>query len=605
MSESMRERPPCSIKDGCGKSRVCSEGVLTKTQNRLISSATANYAPFCETSCRSSKPARSSSELRDAMPSVNSPGFAKRPVSNGLPVSVMKGTCKTPFSGSSNLKGLKGWNVVAGPARGVYNSVSDAFPQESAQSYRDFRPASVTKSTHRVSTAERALLVGVGWKRAPRFPGMPAGEQGRENLSELVELARSAGADVAGTVFQLREAADPATLVGRGKLDEIRAEATAHKAPLIIFDSNLSPIQQRNIETATDRRVIDRTQLILDIFARHARSREGQLQVELAQLNYLLPRLTGKGTAMSRLGGKSGGGGAGGAGGGAGRIGVRGPGEKKLETDRRRIRDRVRKIEISIDEVRKQRALRREARNAVPLGTIALVGYTNAGKSTLFNALSRAEVLVSSRMFATLDPTIRALRFPSNRRVLVSDTVGFIRDLPKGLLTAFRATLEEVQEASLILHVSDVSNPHHEELDGEVEKILRELGVDGRPRLPVLNKMDRLTPEERKAVTNGAGKCADTGNAPVLVSALTGDGIEELLRRMDAEMPTDPLVTLSIRMPLAEGRTLAMIHALGRVLHSEIDDSHMRLDAEVPASIAKRLRLKDYSVEETFPRAVS
>jgi GTP-binding protein HflX len=425
---------------------------------------------------------------------------------------------------------------------------------------------------------------------------MPAGEQGRESLSELVELARSAGAQIASTVFQMRDTADPATLVGRGKLDEIRAEATAHKAALIIFDSNLSPVQQRNIEEATERRVIDRTQLILDIFARHARSREGQLQVELAQLNYMLPRLTGKGTAMSRLGGKSGAGGAGGAGGGAGRIGVRGPGEKKLETDRRRIRDRVRKIQTSIDEVRQQRALRREARNAVPLGTIALVGYTNAGKSTLFNALSRADVLVSSRMFATLDPTIRALRLPSNRRVLVSDTVGFIRDLPKGLLTAFRATLEEVQEAALILHVSDVSNPHHDELDHEVDKILRELGVDGRPRLRVLNKMDRLAPEDRKAITNGA---------PVLVSALTGEGIEELLRRMDAEMPTDPVETLSIRLPLAEGRTLAMIHALGRVLRSEIDDSHMRLDAEVPASIAKRLRLKEYAVKGTSPRVLS
>jgi len=426
---------------------------------------------------------------------------------------------------------------------------------------------------------------------------MPAGEQGRESLLELVELARSAGAEIAGTVFQMRDAADPATLVGRGKLDEIRAEATAHKAPLIIFDSNLSPVQQRNIEEATECRVIDRTQLILDIFARHARSREGQLQVELAQLNYMLPRLTGKGTAMSRLGGKSGGG-------GAGRIGVRGPGEKKLETDRRRIRDRVRKIETSIDAVRKQRALRREARNAVPLGTIALVGYTNAGKSTLFNALSRAEVLVSPRMFATLDPTIRALRLPSNRRVLVSDTVGFIRDLPKGLLTAFRATLEEVQQAALILHVSDVSNPHHDELDEEVDKILRELGVDGRPRLRVLNKMDRLTPEDRKAITNGVERSASAGGAPVLVSALAGEGIEEMLRRMDAEMPTDPVVTLSIRLPLAEGRTLALIHALGRVLHSEIDDSHMRLDAEVPASIAKSLRLKEYAVEEPF-RALS
>ena len=251
-------------------------------------------------------------------------------------------------------------------------------------------------------------------------------------------------------------------------------------------------MQQRNIEEATERRVIDRTQLILDIFAKHARSREGQLQVELAQLNYMLPRLTGRGTQMSRLGGKSGGGGSGGAGGGAGRIGVRGPGEKKLETDRRRIRDRVRRIRESIDEVRKQRALRREARNAVPLGTVTLVGYTNAGKSTLFNALSRAEVLVSSRMFATLDPTVRAIRLPSNRRILVSDTVGFIRELPKGLITAFRATLEEVQEAALLLQVSDISNPQHDELDEEVEKILDELGVMGTPRLRVFNKVDQL-----------------------------------------------------------------------------------------------------------------
>src|SRR5260221_1134476 len=231
--------------------------------------------------------------------------------------------------------------------------------QTRASPHDDSRPISVTKYQNQVTSAERALLVGVGWKRAPRFPGMPAGEQGRESLTELIELARSAGAEIAGTVFQMRDAADPATLVGRGKLDEIRAEATAHKAPLIIFDSNLSPMQQRNIEQATERRVIDRTQLILDIFARHSRSREGQVQVELAQLNYILPRLTGKGTAMSRLGGKSGGGGAGGASGGKGRSRVRGPGEKKLETDRRRIRDRLRKIEISIRQVRQQPALRR------------------------------------------------------------------------------------------------------------------------------------------------------------------------------------------------------------------------------------------------------
>jgi GTPase len=455
------------------------------------------------------------------------------------------------------------------------------------------------KNPQQVEVSERALLVGVGWKRLARFPGVPAGEAERESLGELVELARSAGAQIAGTVFQMRDAADPATLVGRGKLDEIRAEATARRAPLIIFDTNLSPMQQRNIEAATDRRVIDRTQLILDIFARHARSREGQLQVELAQLNYLLPRLTGHGVAMSRLGGKSG------AGGGAGRIGVRGPGEKKLETDRRRIRDRVSRIQASIDDVRKQRALRREVRNAVPLGTVAIVGYTNAGKSTLFNALSHAEVLVSSRMFATLDPTVRALRLPSGRRVLVSDTVGFIRDLPKGLLTAFRATLEEVQEAALILHISDVSSPHHEELDQEVRKILSELGVADRPLLHVLNKIDRLAPEQREALENSLLNTRNGNSAPLLVSALTGQGLDELLRRMDDALPVDPLVSLSLRLPLAEGRTLALIHALGRVLHSEVDDSHMRLEVEAPASVVRRLRLDDLARRGTSRLAVS
>jgi GTPase len=459
------------------------------------------------------------------------------------------------------------------------------------------------KTPHQTAVSERALLVGVTWKRARRIPGMPAGEQGRESLAELVELARSAGAEVAGTVYQVRDSADPATLVGRGKLDEIRAEAIAHKAPLIIFDGDLSPVQQRNIEAATECRVIDRTQLILDIFARHARSREGQLQVELAQLNYMLPRLTGRGVAMSRLGGKSGGGGAGGAGGGAGRIGVRGPGEKKLETDRRRIRDRVSKIRAGIEQVRKQRAQRREARNAVPLGTIALVGYTNAGKSTLFNALSRAEVLVSSRMFATLDPTIRAVRLPSHRRVLVSDTVGFIRDLPKGLLTAFRATLEEVQEAALILHVSDVSNPQHDELDDEVDKILNELGVAGRPKLRVLNKVDLLTPEQKDTLESTVAKCADNG--PVLVSGMTGAGIDELLRRIDVALPVDPVITLSLRLPLAEGRTLALVHALGRVLNSAVEDSHMLMEAEVPVSVAKRLRLSQYAAHGTSRLALT
>jgi GTPase len=450
------------------------------------------------------------------------------------------------------------------------------------------------KTPQSTAASERVLLVGVTFKRAKRIPAHMAAELGQDSLDELVELARSAGAHVAGTIHQVRDVADSATLVGRGKLDEIRAEATAHKAELIIFDGNLSPTQQRNIEESTERRVIDRTQLILDIFAKHARSREGQLQVELAQLDYMLPRLAGRGVAMSRLGGKSGGGGSGGAGGGAGRIGVRGPGEKKLETDRRRIRDRIAKIKKAIDEVRKQRSLRRDARSAVPLGTVALVGYTNAGKSTLFNALSHAEVLVSSRMFATLDPTIRAIRLPSNRRVLVSDTVGFIRDLPKGLLTAFRATLEEVQEAAVILHVSDVSNPHHDELDEEVDKILGELGVNGRPIVRVLNKVDLLSPLLKETLESSVARA--NGAGPVLVSAKTGKGIDELLKRVDALLPIDPVVTLSLRMPMTEGRTLALVHAMGKVLDSIVEDSHMRMVAEVPESIARRLRLNQYLV---------
>jgi GTP-binding protein HflX len=300
---------------------------------------------------------------------------------------------------------------------------------------------------------------------------------------------------------------------------------------------------------------------------------------------------------MSRLGGKSGGGGTGGTGGGAGRIGVRGPGEKKLETDRRRIRDRVTKIEKNIEGVRKQRALRREARNSVPLGTIALVGYTNAGKSTLFNALSCAEVLVSSRMFATLDPTIRALRLTSGRRVLLSDTVGFIRALPKGLLNAFRATLEEVQESALIVHVSDISSAHHQELDEAVNKILAELGVAGRPTLHVWNKVDLLSPEEKRDWQKSVANPADTS---VFVSAVTGEGLDELLRRMDDALPADPVVKLSLRLPLAESRALAMVHALGQVFHSEVEDSNMLLEAEVPVSIARRLKLQNFAVNGTF-----
>src|ERR1700674_3362385 len=424
------------------------------------------------------------------------------------------------------------------------------------------------KTTSPTESRERVLLVGVGLKRASHVLGVDAGEAERASLAELAELARSAGAHVAGSVFQMRDKIDPATVIGRGKIEEVKIEAQLHKAPLVIFDRNLTPTQLRNLEAGTDCRVIDRTQLILDIFARHARSREGQLQVELAQLNYMLPRLAGSAKELSRQ---------------AGGIGTRGPGEQKIETDRRRIRDRVSKVTKSIESIRKQRSLRRQARQAVPLGAVALVGYTNAGKSTLFNSLSRAGVLVSSKMFATLDPTVRAVRLPSNRRVLLSDTVGFIRDLPPGLIAAFRATLEEVQESALLLLVTDISNPHHTEQDAEVEKILKELGVADRPRLHVLNKIDRLAPE-LAAASNG-------NHNSVLVSGLTGAGLDELLARVDSAMPVDPVLHINFEIPLKDGRTIALVHALGRVLHSEVNGTAMAMEAELPTSVARRLRI--------------
>jgi GTPase len=427
------------------------------------------------------------------------------------------------------------------------------------------------KTAQPVDRRERVLLVGVTLKRRVRgTPGGPA-VPSRDSLDELEELARSAGANIVGSLLQVRDVLDPATLVGRGKLDEIRTEAQARSVPLVIVDHDLTPVQLRNMEKGTDCRVIDRTQLILDIFATHARTREGQLQVELAQLNYLLPRLTGSGQELSRLGGG---------------IGTRGPGEQKLETDRRRIRERVGKIQAAIETVRRQRTTRRRARQAVPLGMIAFVGYTNAGKSTLFNALTHAGVLTSANMFATLDPTIRAVRLPSKRRVLLSDTVGFLRDLPSGLIAAFRATLEEVQEAAVILHVSDISNPHHAEQDAEVLKVLRELGVQDRPRLHVLNKMDRLSEEDKKLLTEPNGH----GQNNVFTSATTGEGLEDLLARIDSAMSVDPIVKLRLRMPLADGRHLSIVQARGRVLHSEIVDGHYLLEAELPQSAVRRLQ---------------
>jgi GTPase len=427
------------------------------------------------------------------------------------------------------------------------------------------------KMAQSANRTERVLLVGVSVKGRVRAPGGQAAATTRDSMAELKELAESAGAEVAGELLQTRESLDPATLVGRGKLEEIRTEAETRRVPLVIVDHDLTPVQLRNMEKGTGRRVIDRTQLILDIFATHAHTREGQLQVELAQLNYLLPRLSGRGDELSRLGGG---------------IGTRGPGEQKLESDRRKIRERVQKIQRAIETVRRQRATRRRARQAVPLGMVAFVGYTNAGKSTLFNALTHSDVLTSAKMFATLDPTIRAVRLPSRRRVLCSDTVGFVRDLPPGLIAAFRATLEEVQEAALLVHVTDVSNPRHAEQDAEVLKVLRSLNVEDRPRVHVLNKIDRLTRDEITEWRTANGHVRDS----VLTSAVTGAGLQDLLQRIDGSLEMDPLVRLRLRMPLSDGRQFSMVQAQGRILRSQVIDGHLLLEAELPESAARSLR---------------
>ncbi|MFQ5816969.1 MAG: GTPase HflX [Terriglobia bacterium] len=413
------------------------------------------------------------------------------------------------------------------------------------------------KRVARVEQGEQALLVGVA---------LPGSARVEESLDELGELARSAGAQVWGEVTQTRARPDPAYLVGRGKLTAIRAALAATGANLLIFDQNLTPTQQRNLEQAVGCRTLDRTQLILDIFARHARSHEGQLQVELAQLNYLLPRLAGRGSALSRLGGG---------------IGTRGPGETQLETDRRRIRWRLRKIAAALEAVRRRRAQQRSARQAAALATLALVGYTNSGKSTLFNALTQADVRVSQKMFATLDPTVRALRLAPGRPVLLADTVGFIRDLPPGLIAAFRATLEEVQEAAILVHVSDISNPRHPEQDAEVEKVVAELGLDAKPRVRVFNKIDRLPAAERTRLRRR--------DASVFVSALRGWGLDALREELDRRLPGNRRVRLRLELSPAQGRTLALLYRHGRVFSQRYHDGRLSVEAELPESLARQL----------------
>ena len=398
-----------------------------------------------------------------------------------------------------------------------------------------------------------------------------------DSLDELRALAASAGAEIAGEFTQRKDRPDPATLIGKGKLEEIAGAAASVSADVILFDHDLSPSQQRNIERVVHTRVIDRTQLILDIFARHARTREGQLQVELAQLEYMLPRLAGRGVEMSQLGGG---------------IGTRGPGETQLETDRRKIFRRVRHVKKQIENVRRIRAQQRQRRESVPVATVALVGYTNAGKSTLFNALTKSNVVASSRMFATLDPTIRGAELPSKRKVLFSDTVGFIRHLPHTLVSAFRATLEEVQRATLILQVSDASSPISAEQDAQVESVLKELEADKKPRLRVMNKIDLLLPKQRESLRD-----SDLGDNDLLqndqtihVSAAKGIGLSTLLDRIDAVLEGDRPERVRLRIPQKEGKTLALLQAGARIYSRQYQDGLVVLEAEAPASLLRRMR---------------
>ena len=388
-----------------------------------------------------------------------------------------------------------------------------------------------------------------------------------ESLAELRTLAGSAGANVVGEILQRRDRPDPATLIGAGKLEEIAGAAASVNADLLLFDHDLTASQQRNIERIVQRRVIDRTQLILDIFARHARTREGQLQVELAQLQYMLPRLAGRGIEMSQLGGG---------------IGTRGPGETQLETDRRKIYRRVRHVEQQLENVRRIRAQQRQRRESAPVATVALVGYTNAGKSTLFNALTRAAVLASPRMFATLDPTIRAVVLPSKRKVLLSDTVGFIRSLPHTLVSAFRATLEEMQRASLILHVSDASSRLSAEQDAQVEIVLKELEAEKKPRLRVMNKVDLLDVE---VVDN-----LQDDTKTVYVSAAEGKGLDRLLARIDELIDEDRVSRVHLRVPQKEGKMLAMLEAKARIYSRTYKDGAVELDIDAPQSVVRRVR---------------
>ena len=410
--------------------------------------------------------------------------------------------------------------------------------------------------------AERAYLVGLDLPRA--------GFDGEDSLDELASLVEAAGGTVVGRMLQPRRAPDPSSWVGKGKAAEIAREVARLRADLVVSDDELRPRQQRALEEITGAAVVDRSGVILDIFARHARSREGQIQVELAQLEYRMPRLTGRGKEMSRLGGG---------------IGTRGPGESKLESDRQIIRKRIQDLREKLGEVARQRERARGSRASEGLFLASLVGYTNAGKSTLLNVLASADVLVADQPFATLDPTTRRTTLNGGVNILLSDTVGFVNKLPPTLVAAFRATLEELADADLLVHVADVAHRNLHERMHVVDETLKSLGLEHRPRLLVFNQADRLAGEEGRASREAL---AAEFPAAVFVSALQGEGLDDLRRRL-AEAAAAGWRRIDATLPHSAGALVQRIRTRGSLKRADYEEAGIRIEADVPPELAAEI----------------